>query len=92
MLINKITPFSNYNCWLKGLNIEFKASYQDLIKYSKFLGQRMLDYIYKTLGTSIIYSAMFPPSLHRPKVRKRSLINLQPFFPQKIPAKKRCKE
>ena len=39
-------------------------TYQDLIKVLK-VSQQIREYIYKTLGTTIIYSLMSPPSLDR---------------------------
>ena len=55
MLINKISPFVNYNQWLKRLDNQLnKPANQNPIDSPKLLSQQIRDHYYKTLGTSVI--------------------------------------
>ena len=57
MMIHTITPFVDYNNWLKRLDIKLnEPTNQNLIKAAK-------STIKKTLGTSLINNPMTPPSL-----------------------------
>ena len=53
MMINKITPSLDNNYWMESL---YTILYQDLIRVPKVLKSTN---VYKTSGTSIIYSPMY---------------------------------
>ena len=54
----------DYNQWLKRLDTQLNEPiYQSSIKVHKVVKLTIKKYYYTTLGTSVINSPMFPPSL-----------------------------
>ena len=60
-MIHQIIPSVNYNLWLKRLNTQLNESTNQTEVY-KVIIQRRRNWQYKTLGTSVINSPMFPMS------------------------------
>ncbi len=75
MMINKITPTVHYNLKLK----RFNTLWTNQSKF--YIGPKVVKSKLhkKTLGTSVIKSLMFPPSLDQ-NTKKLWLINLLRFF------------
>ena len=70
MQINKITPSVDLDYWLKTVDTANK----DLIKVSKVLSN-----VCTALGTTIIYSPLFPPSLSKPNTCIQKSKQIQNF-------------
>ena len=64
MMIHQITPFVDYNYWLKRLETQLmKSTNQNPMEVPKLLSQQIRKRYYKTSGTSVINSPMSPPLL-----------------------------
>ena len=64
MILHKITPFVDYNQWVKRLNTQLnEPTNNNLKEVPKAFKPTNKKTYYKTFGTSVINSPMSPPSL-----------------------------
>ena len=71
VIIHKITPYADYNKWLKRLDTQSnEPTNQNSIEVPKVVNLMYKKHYYKTLGTSVMNSPLSPSFLGNNKTAK----------------------